>query len=294
MKVLSLFDGISCGMVALERAGIPVERYAAYEIDPNAIAVSRDNFPFIEQCGDVTKADFTQYVGFDLVIAGSPCQGFSVAGKQLNFDDSRSKLFFEFVRALKVVKPKYFLLENVFMKKEWEDIITEMLGVDPIKIDSSLVSGQMRKRNYWTNIPSVRQPQDKMITYQSVLDSGIAENSKAYCLTLRRGNARDYFKKHQSNIAFEPSENGKYIVNDGKVVVVFKKSPNKSPFVFDVNIPDGRYNIRAISRNESERLQTLPDNYTKAVSEAKACECLGNGWTVDVIAHILSYMKEET
>lgn len=290
MKVLSLFDGISCGMVALERAGIPVERYVAYEIEPNAIAVSRDNYPFIEQCGDVTKADFTKYAGFDLVIAGSPCQGFSVAGKQLNFDDPRSKLFFEFVRALKEVKPKYFLLENVLMKKEWEDIITETLGVEPIKIESCLVSGAMRKRNYWTNIPNVEQPQDKGITYQSVLDSGIAENEKAYCLTLRRGNARDYFKKNQTNIVFEPSEIGEYTVQDGKIVMVFKKSPNKSPFTFNVKIPDGRYNIRPISRNESERLQTVPDNYTKAISESKACDCLGNGWTVDVIAHIFKYI----
>ena len=113
MKVLSLFDGISCGMVALERSGIPVERYVSYEIEPNAIKVSRDNYPYIEHCGDVTTADFKQYSGFDIVIAGSPCQGFSKAGKQLNFNDPRSKLFFEFVRALEEVKPKYFLLENV-------------------------------------------------------------------------------------------------------------------------------------------------------------------------------------
>ena len=148
MKVLSLFDGISCGMVALERAGIPVERYVAYEIEPNAIAVSKDNYPLIEHCGDVTIADFTKYKGFDIVIAGSPCQGFSLAGKQLNFEDPRSKLFFVFVRALKEVQPKYFLLENVFMRKEYEDIITSYLGVEPIKIDSKLVSGGLRNRIY--------------------------------------------------------------------------------------------------------------------------------------------------
>ena len=132
MKVLSLFDGISCGMVALERAGVPVERYVAYEIEPNAIKVSQKNHHQIEHCGDVTKADFTKYEGFDLVIGGSPCQGFSFAGKQLNFDDPRSKLFFEFVRALEEVKPKYFLFENVKMSKESERIITNHLGVDPI------------------------------------------------------------------------------------------------------------------------------------------------------------------
>ena len=152
MKVLSLFDGISCGMVALERAGIPVERYVAYEIDPNAIAISKKNYPETEHCGDVTKADFTQYSGFDLVIAGSPCQGFSVAGKQLNFIDPRSRLYFEFERALQEVKPKYFLLENVKMKKEYSDIITLRLGVKPNEINSNLVSAQSRNRTYWTNI----------------------------------------------------------------------------------------------------------------------------------------------
>ena len=293
MKVLSLFDGISCGMVALERAGIPVERYVAYEIEESSIKVSKDNYPFIEHCGDVTKADFTKYKGFDLVIAGSPCQGFSVAGKQLNFEDPRSKLFFEFVRALKEVQPKYFLLENVCMKKEWEQTITGFLGVEPIMIESSLLTGGMRKRNYWTNIQGITKPADKGIKFQDIVDSGIVENEKAYCLTLRRGNARDYFKKRQTNIVFEPNAEGEYLIQDGKIEIVFKKSPNKSPFVFNVNIPDGRYDIRPISRNESEKLQTVPINYTKAISEAKACDCLGNGWTVDVIAHIFSNLKME-
>lgn len=145
-------------MVALERAGIPVERYVAYEIDKYAIQISKKNYPQIEHCGDVTTADFTQYEGFDLVIGGSPCQGFSFAGKRLNFEDPRSKLFFEFVRAIKEVKPKYFLLENVIMKKEHEDVISEMLGVKPILINSELVSAQSRRRLYWTNIPKVAPP----------------------------------------------------------------------------------------------------------------------------------------
>ncbi len=293
MKVLSLFDGISCGLVALERAGIPVERYVAYEIEENAIKVSLDNYPFIEQKGDVTKADFSEFRGFDMLIAGSPCQGFSKAGKQLNFNDPRSKLFFEFVRALQEVKPKYFLLENVAMKKEYEDIITEILGVEPIRIESSLVSGALRSRIYWTNIPNIEQPKDKRITYQSVLDSGIAEKEKAYCLKLCRGNARDYFKKHQTNIVFEPSKDGEYTVQNGKIEIVFKKSPNKTPFVFDVDVPDGKYNIRPTNRNETERLQTLPDNYTKAVSEPKASDLIGNGWTVDVVAHIFTHIHKE-
>lgn len=287
MRVLSLFDGISCGMLALERAGIKVDRYVAYEIEPSAIAVSQSNYPQIEQCGDVTTADFTQYRGFDLLIGGSPCQGFSFAGKQLNFEDERSKLFFEFVRALEEVQPKYFLLENVFMKKEYEDVITKYLGVEPRKIESSLVSGGMRKRIYWTNIPWIADIQDKGIKYQDIVDSGIVENEKAYCLTCRRGSARDYFKKNQTNIVFEPCEDGEYTVENGKITIVFKKSPNKSPFTFNCNIPNGTYNIRPINRNETERLQTVPENYTRATSESMACILLGNAWTVDVIAHIL-------
>lgn len=164
MKVLSLFDGISCGRVALERAGVPVEVYYASEIDKYAMQVSAKNYPDIIQIGDCTQVDFSEYIGkVDLIIGGSPCQGFSFAGKQLNFSDPRSKLFFEFVRALREIKPKYFLLENVKMKKEFQDVISEQLGVQPIEINSALVSAQNRKRLYWTNIPNVAVPQDKGI-----------------------------------------------------------------------------------------------------------------------------------
>lgn len=183
LKVLSLFDGISCGMVALERAGIPVERYVAYEIEPNAIKISKKNYPDIEHCGDVTTADFKQYKGFDLVIGGSPCQGFSTAGKRLNFFDDRSRLFFEYVRALKEVKPKYFLLENVKMKKEWVDIISSSVGVEPIEINSALVSAQNRKRLYWTNIPDVKQPQDKGIMLEDVVEPDVlVDRDKSRCI----------------------------------------------------------------------------------------------------------------
>jgi DNA (cytosine-5)-methyltransferase 3A len=147
MNVLSLFDGISCGMVALERAGIPVERYVAYEIDKYAIQISKKNYPQIEHCGDVTTADFTQYRGFDLLIGGSPCQDLCAIGSRKGLDGEKSGLFFHYVRALKEVKPKYFLLENnASMTKENKDKISQILGVEPIMIDSSLVSAQMRKR----------------------------------------------------------------------------------------------------------------------------------------------------
>lgn len=176
MKVLSLFDGISCGKVALERAGIQVEEYVAYEIDKSAIQISKKNYPEIVQRGDVTKADFTEFKGFDLVMGGSPCQGFSIAGKQLNFEDPRSKLFFEFKRAIDEVKPKYFLLENVKMKKEYENIISEYLGVEPIEINSSLVSAQNRKRLYWTNIPGVQRPEDRGIMLKDIVHENRMED----------------------------------------------------------------------------------------------------------------------
>lgn len=171
MNVLSLFDGISCGMVALERAGIPVERYVAYEIDPNAIKISRKNYPQIEHCGDVTTSDFLEYKGFDLLIGGSPCQDLSIANqKGEGLSGERSGLFWEYVRALEVIKPKYFLLENVAsMKKVYRDKITEILGVEPIMINSALVSAQQRKRLYWTNIKNVVQPEDKWIFLKDIL-----------------------------------------------------------------------------------------------------------------------------
>ena len=163
MIVLSLFDGMSCGMVALERAGVHVDVYFASEIDKYATLVSQKNYPHIHQLGDVTKINPGHLPVIDLLIGGSPCQGFSIAGKGLNFEDPKSRLFFEYVRLLKECKPKYFLLENVRMKKEWADIISDYLGVEPIEINSNLVSAQNRKRLYWTNIPGVCQPTDKHI-----------------------------------------------------------------------------------------------------------------------------------
>ena len=150
MNVLSLFDGMSCGRIALERAGIKVDKYYASEIDKYAITITKKNFPNTIHIGDVTKIKAEDLEPIDLLMGGSPCQGFSFAGRQLNFDDPRSALFFEFVRLLKECKPKYFLLENVRMKKEYQDVITEHLGVEPIMINSALVSAQNRKRLYWT------------------------------------------------------------------------------------------------------------------------------------------------
>jgi len=159
--VLSLFDGMSCGQLALQRAGFKVDIYLASEIDKYAKQVTRKNFPRTIQLGDVCDVKGENLPPIDILLGGSPCQGFSFAGKQLNFEDPRSALFFEYVRILKETKPKYFLLENVRMKQEYQDVISEHLGVKPVMINSSLVSAQNRVRLYWTNIPGIEQPSDK-------------------------------------------------------------------------------------------------------------------------------------
>jgi len=169
LNVLSLFDGMSCGQIALERAGIKVNNYFASEIDKYAIQVAKHNYTNTQHIGDVTKVKASELPKIDLLIGGSPCQGFSFAGKQLNFNDPRSKLFFEFVRLLKECSPKYFLLENVKMKKEYQDVITQHLGVEPIEINSNLLSAQNRKRIYWTNIPGVAIPNDKGILLKDIV-----------------------------------------------------------------------------------------------------------------------------
>lgn len=171
MNVLSLFDGMSCGQIALNQLGIKVDKYYASEIDQYAITITKKNFPNTIHLGDVTKVKAEDLEPIDLLMGGSPCQGFSFAGRQLNFNDPRSALFFEFVRLLKECKPKYFLLENVRMKKEYQDVITEHLGVEPIMINSALVSAQNRVRLYWTNIPNINQPQDKGLMLKDILEN---------------------------------------------------------------------------------------------------------------------------
>lgn len=343
MKVLSLFDGISCGMVALERAGIPVERYVAYEIEQSAIQISKHNYPQIEQCGDVFNADFTQYKGFDLLIGGSPCTFWSIAkgNRETTPDGIGGQLFMQYVRALKESGCKYFFYENNYsIHNNIKSFISEQLGVQPVMINSALVSAQRRKRCYWTNIPGVQQPCDKGILLKDILEHGACEKEKAYCLcTDHMGTTRDYFKKHQSQVVFEPvrigtiENNSKNSGHDsqqyrvyscyGKSVTLcgngggigaktglyFTPLPNEliglvcdKGKIYEIknslivtksgtwtcNMPDGFYMIRKLTPIEAERLQTLPDNYTKAegVSNQKRYKGVGNGWTVDVIAHI--------
>lgn len=286
VKVLSLFDGISCGRVALERAGFEVERYVAYEIDEAAIIVSEWNYPDIEHRGSVVGADFTEFAGFDLVIGGSPCQGFSFAGKQLNFDDPRSALFFEFVRALEEVKPAYFLLENVVMKKDYEDIITSYVGVSPIKINSSTLSAGLRSRLYWSNIPGIEPPKPTGLTLQSILKHGYTNRDKSLALLSNYNhgstmyNARRYFGRNIDMIVFRDK------AAHDELLSVWQSDPYAD---FDRE----KVLARPLLPVECERIQTLPDHYTDMVPTVERYRQLGNGWTVDVIAHILRYIHDD-
>lgn len=317
MNILSLFDGMSCGQIALNRLGVKIDNYFASEIDKNAINITQVNYPDTKQIGDVTKIDGNLLPRIDLLIGGSPCTNFSFAGKKYGmvteennievFDldtylklkkdgftfKGQSFLFWEYIRLFNEVKPKYFLLENVLMDKKWENIISNTLGVKPILINSNLVSAQNRKRLYWTNIPNITQPVNKGIKLQDVLENGLTDREKAYCLTLHVGTLRDYFKKNETNIVYLPDDNGKYEVINSKISMSFPKGkdPNQV-FTFNVKVPDGRYNFRKLTLSELERLQTVPDGYTQCVGYTNGMKALGNGWTVDVIAHILSFFKK--
>lgn len=284
MKVLSLFDGISCGMVALERAEIKVDRYVAYEIEPNAIKISRKNYPWIEHCGDVSTADFTQYKGFDLLIGGSPCQSLSIVQSKTRKNlNGKSKLFFEYVRAKEEMKPKYFLFENVAsMNEESKQIISECLGCTPIYIDSGDFSAQQRPRLYWTNIPVLLNYTKSKAVLGDILEEEVDEKyfydyplynvdlNKQVC-ALMEFNNQEMHKR-----VFNP----KYKIHT--LTCVSGGGQQKKVYV------NGR--ARKLTPLEYERLQTLPDNYTKGVADSHRYTCCGNGWTVDVIAHILSFI----
>jgi len=266
MKVLSLFDGMSCGQLALNRVGTGVEKYYASELDKYAIQVTQANYPDTVQLGDITLwRDWDiDWSSIDLLIGGSPCQGFSFAGKQLAFDDPRSSLFFEYVNILNHIKSvnpdAKFLLENVKMKKEYLDIISDCVGVQPVFINSALVSAQNRQRYYWTNISEIEQPADKGMMLADVLEDGYVDRDKSFCIDanyFKGGNLKSYFEKHRRQLVFS----------------------------------DATY--RKLTPVECERLQTVPDNYTNHVSNTQRYKMLGNGWTVDVIVHILKEWKQE-
>lgn len=309
MNVLSLFDGISCGRIAIERAGIKINTYYASEIDPYAIKITQKNYPNTIQLGDIIQWKDWHLPQIDLLIGGSPCQGFSHAGKKLNFDDPRSKLFFNYVDILRELKPKYFLLENVKMKQEWIDIITFYLGVEPIELNSELVSAQMRKRLYWTNIPNIQQPKDKGILLEDIVESdALVDRDKAHAIiaSIGRTTHREYFFKNQGQIVYKATMLSNIYggFGENKPRVYLNKNVNvrtstgggyiPSLIINNVEIKFDLNNIKDIIRKvtplECERLQTIPDNYTYGISNTQRYKCIGNGWTVDMIAHILSYL----
>lgn len=410
MKVLSLFDGMSCGQLALNRLGIKVDTYYASEIDKYAMQVTQANFPETIQVGDVCNLDPNDFKDVDLMLAGSPCQGFSFAGKQLAFDDPRSALFFEFIRLLKEIKPKYFLLENVKMKKEYLQVISEQVsacypeipfGIEPIFINSSLVSAQNRQRYYWTNIPNITQPEERGIVLRDILEENPAENpvkdtkrnrrhyknldEKSLCMTatmykgagnngmtlvpqkpIRVGMNVEQVKvrKHEVDIKAlqdllrQSKADGKNVkwketkpkqmletrkdeksnavstfTKDNLVVQSYrevrteeakkarkenrqKTGKDHTPFRAKELQPrdDGKVGTvtpalnndhkisltkndtqevywRKLTPLECERLQTVPDNYTNHVSNTQRYKMLGNGWTIEVITHILKNME---
>jgi DNA-cytosine methyltransferase len=374
--VYSMFDGHSCGQQALVRSGIKYNKYLASEIDPYAIQITQKNFPDTIQLGDVCGVVAKDLPKVDLLLAGSPCQGFSFAGKQLAFDDPRSALFFEFVRLLRELKPKYFLLENVRMKQEYLDVITEQVGgIEPILINSKLVSAQNRQRYYWTNIPNVTQPEDKGIVLRDVLEdytddvylageklqknykggSQLNPNYKSQANTIHDVNKKsgticagthgyangyvgtpkqvgtavdirgyDIIKRvyspdgkspalttmqggHRQPKVVTGAWRGRYKIDgvrqDGKGSVAGKttqmlelRKDEKTNALTTVQkdnvvVENDTMNWRKLTPLECERLQTVDDNYTEGVSNTQRYKMLGNGWTIDVICHILNHIK---
>jgi site-specific DNA-cytosine methylase len=293
MNTLSLFDGISCGRLALDRANIQYDHYYASEIDPYAIKVAQKNYPDTMQLGDITRIDYDKLPPINLVMGGSPCQGFSFAGAQLNFDDPRSQLFFDFVWAIEQTQPEFFLLENVKMAREHQDIISGYLGVEPIEINSDRFVPQNRARLYWTNLPIPQIPErhewdNQYYSYRrtymrenksgvaptlmanmgtgghnvpllkDILESGDVDRETSFCIDAnyyKGGNPKSYYDKSRRQLVWEGE----------------------------------RY--RKLTPVECERLQTLPDNWTEGVSDTQRYKMIGNAWTVDVVAWIFSTPK---
>lgn len=298
MNVLSLFDGMSCGQIALDQLDIKVDNYFASEIEKDSIKVTQGNYPHTKQIGDVTEVNGKDLPQIDLLIGGSPCQGFSVAGKrkgsttkegidvttleqylelkELGFEfDGQSFLFWEYVRLLKETKPKYFLLENVRVSKKWLPMFNKTMGAEGVLINSNLVSAHNRPRMYWTNIPNFKPPIDKGITFDSVIeDIPMIKPLSPYITANFNGVCR--------------LDKGIFTFTDSKKACCLTKGVGHGNKIL---IDREKGLQRRLTRNELERLQTVPNNYTELVSTSKAGEMLGNGWTVDVIKHIFKGMK---
>jgi DNA-cytosine methyltransferase len=357
MNVLSLFDGMSCGQIALNRVGIKYDNYFASEIDKHSIKVTQHNYPNTIQLGDITSIKGNDLPTITLMFGGSPCQNLSFAGKMNGMStkdkyeivsleqylelkekgyefDGQSYLFWEYVRLLNEVKPKYFLLENVKMLKKWENIISNVLGVKPIEINSTLISAQNRRRLYWTNIPNVQQPIDKGITLKDIIvdnfsvikmnnEEKINSLTKSYgsdivvneddVVTLYANNGKKVNIDLSNEVPFSfyetRTEEGKEMRRKIRIETGRDSTPrskeykmykpiktNKGNCLVTVESPldfivDTNWNYRKLHRIEMERLQTIPDGYTSVVSDSQARKMLGNGWTVDVIAHIFKNIE---
>ena len=266
INVLSLFDGMSCGRIALDRLGVDVGKYYASEIDKYAMQIAKKNYPDTVHLGNVLGVKGENLEPIDLLIGGSPCQGFSSAGKNLNFKDPRSRLFFEYVRLLKETKPRYFLLENVSMKREHRDIISNQLGVEPIAINSTLVTPQKRLRYYWTNLPTTPLPQKKYnLKFKGDLGRRVGRR-------LLNGVRKDY---------------------DRTIPIIQRVEINANPLISNCLTTVAKDNIlvteggfKPLGPKDYERLQTVPLGYTEGVSDTQRLKMLGNGWTVEVIEHL--------
>jgi DNA-cytosine methyltransferase len=300
MKILSLFDGISCARVALDRVGIPVEMYYASEIDKYAMQVSAKNYPDIVQVGSVVDFHPTPLVKVDLLIGGSPCQDLSIAKKdRKGLSGDRSSLFYEYVRILNEVKPKYFILENVAsMPKEAKQTITEELfGIEPVMINASLVSAQNRKRLFWVGKlqsdgsykqVEIPQPEDRGILLKDVLEEAGTDRLKSYCIDAnywKGTNFQHYLKKGVRQLVFNKWADNK-IRDKCRALNTGCGSPTTKNAVVVITNND----VRKLTPIECERLQSLPDNYTEGVSNTQRYKALGNGFNVEVISHILKYL----
>lgn len=364
LTVLGLFDGISCGRVALERAGIKVDLYFASEIDKYAIQVSEANYPDIIQLGDATKWKEwdIDWKNINLLFAGFPCQSWSIAGKQKGDKDDRGQLMWvmmDILNHIKALNPNVkFLFENVRMKKEFLIYVNKAIGIEGILINSSLVSAQNRERMYWTNIEGddnsdlfkpnrIAQPKDRGVLLKDIIEDGVVDRNKSHSIiaSIGRTTHREYFKKNQGQIVFKkPNQIGYFnkgsqgdrvystegksvclsalgggggaktglyaVAQRGRNIVDGKrkdKKGNKTKQRFETSYNEksntltsvqkdslllNGYSIRKLTVTECCRLQTLPDNYCKMISNSQAYKCLGNGWTVDVIAHILKGLIE--
>jgi len=276
INVLSLFDGMSCGQQALERAGINVNNYFASEIDKYAIQVTMDNYPNTRQVGScefVSKQMFGNHK-IDLLIGGSPCQSFSSMGDGTGLK-GKSGLFIEYVRILRELKPKYFLLENVNMKQEWQNIISQYLGVKPIRLNSNLVSAQNRDRLYWTNIPNIILPEDKNILFKDILNDLPYRELKPFMTNMWGDKQR--------------KDKGCNWVMNKKSVCLTTKNCHSMQYLLN----EDKTKMRLLTIDEYEKLQTVNVGYTKSVPNTERFKMLGNGWTVDVISHIFSFLPNE-